>query len=100
MRFVIVPAEHKPTLGKLVKKENDTRKNELGAVVQNLDFHMKKTWINHPANPDAVRKCAHLVDLENAAKMKTYLQTSASIQPRTSLLKFGCGVPAVDKTRN
>ena len=36
----------------------------------------------------AVRRIANLVDLEKCWKMSIWLQKSASIQPRTSLLKF------------
>ena len=54
-----------------------------------------------------MRKYANLIDLENCFPMNIYLQRSASIQPRTSLLKFilfsSCGIqfspscPARDK---
>ena len=36
----------------------------------------------------AVRRCANLVDLEKCFKMSIWLQKSASIQKRTSPLKF------------
>ena len=39
----------------------------------------------------AVQKDVNLVDLEKCCKMSTYLQTLASIQPRTGLLKFEGG---------
>ena len=35
-----------------------------------------------------MRRIANLVDLEKCRKMSIWLQKSASIQPRTSLLKF------------
>ena len=37
----------------------------------------------------AVQKYVNLVDLEKCCKMSIYLQNLASIQPRTSLSKFG-----------
>ena len=36
---------------------------------------------------------ANLVDLEKSEKMSIWTQKSASIQPRTSCVKFGCGPP-------
>ena len=36
-----------------------------------------------------MHKFAKLVDLENCCKMRIWLKTSALIQPRTSLSKFG-----------
>ena len=37
----------------------------------------------------AVRRIANLVDLEKCCKMRIWMQKSASIQKRTSLLKLG-----------
>ena len=37
----------------------------------------------------AVQKDVNLVDLEKCCKINIYLQNLASIQPRTSLSKFG-----------
>ena len=37
----------------------------------------------------AVRRCVHLVGLEKCEKKRIWLQNSASIQKRTSPLKFG-----------
>ena len=45
----------------------------------------------------AVQKYVNLVDLEKCCKMSIYLQNLASIQPRTSLSKFG-GCTSVDAT--
>jgi len=47
-------------------------------------------------------KACKLVDLEKCVmlQMKIHLQKSASIQPRTSLLNFGCDVPTADKPQS
>ena len=39
---------------------------------------------------------ANLVDLEKSEKMSIWTQKSASIQPITSCVKFGCGPPSSD----